>query len=416
MKPMTYEFTDESYYMYKYDGANFMDTNGPVALIALPGTESFVDKVNEELYNIRVKTVQRYPQFLSSEPGFLRSSYLAKNEIARFSSGEGKATLKSTVRGHDVYIFCDVTNHFETYNMFGMKVPYSPDDHFQNLKRTILATSAKARHLSVVMPYLYEGRQDQRSSRESLDAANVLKELQYMGVHNIITFDPHDSRVENAIPLLGIENIPTSFRLLSALIEDNPQINFSNPDSLMIISPDENGMQRATYFTSILGLPLGAFYRERDCQTTVDGVNPIINYKFLGDDLNGRTAIIIDDMINSAETVTKTAKRLKQELGAKHVIIIATYPLLTHGTEPLDQAYAEGLVDKVYGTNLCAHSDELLQAPWYRDVDMSSMTAELIDALNHQASISGILDQTSQIMEMLEKNREMQKFMELGNQ
>ncbi len=410
MSQLQFEF-DDSYYLYKSDGANFMNTNGPVGLIALPGTEAFVEQVNRELYTIRLRTIQRYPQFLSSEPGFIRNSFLVKNEIARFSSGEGKATLKSTVRGHDIYIFCDVTNHFESMKMFGLEVPLGPDDHYQNLKRTILACSSKARNVNVVMPYLYQGRQDKRNSRESLDAANVLKELNYMGVKNIIAFDPHDSRVENAIPLHGIENIPTSFQLLSALIQDYPHINFNDPNNVMIISPDENGMQRAAYYSSLLGLSLGTFYRERDYETTIDGENPIINHKFLGDDLNGKTAIIIDDMINSGDTVTETAYRLKNELNADQIIVLVTYPILTQGTSSLDEAYAEGYINRVYGTNLNAHSEEMLEAPWYRDVDLSTMTAELIDALNHQASISGILDQTDRIVDMLEETKHVQNFM-----
>ncbi len=413
MSQMQIEFSDESYYSYKSDGANFMNTNGPVGLIALPGTEAFVEKLNTELFNIRMRTIQRYPAFLNTEPGFIRQDYRISTSIVRFSSGEGKATINSTVRGHDIYIFCDVTNHFVTHKMFGMEVPTAPDDHYQNLKRTILACSGKARNISVVMPYLYEGRQDYRNSRESLDCANVLRELNFMGVKNIITFDPHDGRVENAIPRSGVENIPTSYRLLSALISDNPEINFNDPSKCMIISPDENGMKRAAYFASMLGLPLGTFYRERDYSTSINGRNPITNYKFLGDDINGKTAIIIDDMINSGTTVIQTAYRLKENLGAGNVIMLTTYPLLTGGTYSLDQAYKLGYINKIYGTNLCAHSQELLDAPWYRDVDMSVMSAELIDAMNHQASISGILDQSSQILQMLDKNKQIQSFLNL---
>lgn len=416
MTQLEFEFNDEQYYAYRSDGANFMDTTGPVGLIALPGTEEFVQKINRELYTIRFKTLQRYPSFLRSEPGFIRHNYIIDSSISRFSSGEAKATLHSTIRGHDVYIFCDVTNRFVEYKMFGQMVPTAPDDHYQNLKRTILACNSKAKNISVVMPYLYEGRQDYTSSRESMDAANVLKELNRMGVKNIITFDPHEPRVENAIPLLGIENIPTSYSILKALIKDFPEISFNNPDECMVISPDENGLKRATYYASMLGLQLGTFYRERDYTQTVDGKNLVTNYKFLGEEINGKTAIIIDDMINSGKTVTQTARRLKQTLGAGKVILLATYPLLTRGTEPIQEAYQSGFIDKIYGTNLCAHSPELQKAEWYRDVDMSIMTAELIDALNHQASISGILDQSSQIADMLKRNRDLQSFDSLSKE
>lgn len=414
MSQIEMNMSDDLYYSYKQDGANLMQTNGPVGLIALPGTEEIVSQINSTLYDIRLKTVKRYPSMLNDEPGFIRNSYIVNVSIDRFSSGEAKATILSTVRGHDVYIFCDVTNHFVTFNMFGMKIPMSPDDHYQNLKRVILASSRKARSISVIMPYLYEGRQDHRTSRESLDCANVLKELNHLGVKNIITFDPHDARVENAIPRAGIENIPTSYSLLKALISDYPEMRFNDPAQATIISPDENGMKRATYYASMLGLPLGTFYRERDYSESSEGHNPITNYKYLGDDINGKTAIIIDDMVNSGLTITETAIRLKKELGAGKVILLCTYPLLTQGIGPIQMAFENGFIDRVYGTNLCAHSEELVKAPWYRDVNMSLMTAELIDALNHQASISGILDQSSQIAELLERNSDIQSFMALG--
>lgn len=396
---------DKSYYAYNLDGANFMETNGPVGLIALPGTEEFVEKINTELFNIRYRTLQRFAGPFKNEPGFLRHNYMIESSITRFSSGEAKATLHSTIRGHDVYIFCDVTNHLVTFKMFGQEVPHGPDDHFQNLKRTILACSGKGRNISVVMPYLYEGRQDYSSSRESMDAANMLKELNRMGIKNIITFDPHEPRVENAIPLQGIENIPTSYSLLKALLTDYTDINFSDPNEVTIISPDENGLKRATYYASMLGLQLGTFYRERDYTDGIEAANKNLRYKFLGEKVEGKVAVIIDDMINSSETVISTAKRLKNEHGAKKVIMLVTYPLFTKGIENVQKSHSDGYIDKIYGTNLCAHSEELLNSAWYRDVDMSTMTAELIDALNHQASISSILDQSAQIAAMIKKNQ-----------
>ncbi len=413
MSGIQFQFNDENYYRYSSSGANFMETTGPVGLIALPGTEEYVEKVNQHLYNLRLNTVQKYPSFLSSEPGFMRNNYIVDAEITRFASGEAKATLHDTVRGHDLYIFSDVTNRFTSYKMFGMEVPMSPDEHFHNIKRVILAANNKARRVSVVMPYLYQGLQDKRNSRESLDAANMLKELNRMGVDVIMTFEPHEPRVENAIPLYGIENIPTSFNLLQALIEDNEEVDFADPEQAIIISPDETGMKRATYYASMLGVQVGTFFRERDYSVKVNNENPIINFNYLGTDLDGKIAVIIDDIIFSGETVTRTAKTLKEELNAKSVIMLSTYPLLTHGLEVVDQAYEAGHIDKIYGTNLSAHSDELLARPWYRDVDISNMTAELIDALNHQASISGILDQSSQIAAMLQESKDRQRFRKL---
>lgn len=410
MAGIQFQLNDDNYYMYNSAGANFMETNGPVGLISLPGTEEFVQKVDRHLYNLRMNTVQKYPSLLTNEPGFMRNNFMVNTEITRFASGEGKATLHDTVRGHDLYIFSDVTNHYTTYKMFQREVPMSPDEHFQNIKRVILAASNKARRISVVMPYLYQGLQDIRTSRESLDAANMLKELNRMGVQVIMTFDPHEPRVENAIPLYGIENIPTSYSLLKSVISENPDIDFNDPEQTIIISPDEKGMKRATYYASMLGLQVGTFFRERDFSTRENGENPIVNFNYLGNDLEGKTAVIIDDIVFSGETVTRTAKTLKEELGAKNVLMLATYPLLTNGLAPLDEAYNNGHLHRLYGTNLTAHSEEMLARPWYRDVDMSNMTAELIDALNHQASISGILDQSSQIAELLHRSKEQRLF------
>lgn len=405
-------FDNESYYSYSTSGANFMETNGPVGLIALPGTEDFVSKVDNHLYNIRLNTVQKYPGFLRTEPGFMRNNYIIDSKITRFGSGEAKATLLDTVRGHDIYIFCDVTNRFTTYEMFGMEVPMTPDEHFHNIKRIVLAANNKARRVSVVMPYLYEGLQDTRTSRESLDCANMLKELNRAGVEVIMTFDPHEPRVENAIPRYGIENIPTAYKLLEALITDYPDVDFADAEQAVIISPDESGMKRATYYASMLGLQVGTFFRERVYEENTSSYET--RYKYLGDKLQGKTAIIIDDIVYSGSTVTRTAKKLKTELGASNVIVLCTYALLTHGTPPIDEAYDKGYISKIYGTNLSAHSPEHVEAIWYRDVDMSQMTAELIDALNHQASISGILDQSEQIADLLNESKERQRFNNLG--
>ena len=403
-------FNNDDYYAYNVSGANFMETTGPIGIIALPGTEEFVDKVNKHLYKIRMNTLQKYPSFLTNEPGFIRSNYVVSSTITRFSSGEAKATLNDSVRGHDLYIFVDITNHFTTYKMFGMDVPMSPDEHFQNIKRIILAANNKSRRISVVMPYLYQGLQDIRKSRESLDAANMLKELNRLGVKVIMTFDPHEPRVENAIPLYGIENIPTSYSLLKALITDFPTVNFSNPDEVVIISPDESGMKRATYYASMLGLQVGTFFRERKYSKKYKTNKPTLKYKYLGNNLKGKTAIIIDDIVFAGTTLERTSKALKDELGANNVIMLTTYPLLTEGLTTINKLYEDGYLNKLYGTNLNAHPQELLDAPWYRDVDMSQMTAELLDALNHQASISGVLDQSSQIADLLRKSKDQQMF------
>lgn len=400
---------NSNYNLYDASSNQQMETNGPVGLIALPGTEDFVNKVNNHLYNIRIKKVQQKPQLLADEIGFMRNTYIISSTISRFSSGEAKGTLNDTVRGHDLYIFCDITNHNASYEMFGMQVPMSPDEHFQNLKRIILAANNKARKINVVMPYLYQGLQDVRHSRESLDCANMLKELNNLGVHVIMTYDPHEPRVENAIPLFGIENVPTAYNLIRALISDYPSVDFADPEQAVVISPDERGMKRATYYASVLGLQVGTFFRQKVYKHDKNS-DPDINYKYLGKDLEGKTAIIIDDIIFSGSTVTRTAKALKEDYGASNIIMLCTYPLMTQGTALIDKAYEDGYISKIYGTNLTNHTEELLNSPWYRDVDLSSMTSQLIDALNHQASISGVLDQSPQITELLQKNKELQSF------
>ena len=333
--------------------------------------------------------------------GYCRDTYLLKASCPRFGDGEAKGTLKETVRGHDVFILVDCFNYGVTYKMYGMTVPMSPDDHFADLKRMIAAANGKARRINVIMPMLYEGRQHRRSSRESLDCALMLKELVAMGVENIITFDAHDSRVQNAIPLSGFEDIKRTYQFLKALIRNVPDLVLDK-DHLMIISPDEGGMSRCMYFSSVLGVNLGMFYKRRDYSVIVNGKNPIVAHEFLGESVEGKDLIIVDDMISSGESVLDIAAQLKKK-GAKRIFICTTFGLFCEGLEKFDRAYAEGDIAKVFTTNLIYRSPELLQREWYQQVDMSKYIAYIIDYLNHDQSISPLLDPVEKINRLLEK-------------
>lgn len=395
-----------------------METNGPIGLIASQGTEEFAEKVNGHLYDIRMKYLEENPEYFRMSPGFIREDYIIGSECTRFTNGEGKATLHDSVRGHDIYILCDVLNYSETYTHFGSETPLAPDDHFTNVIRLTLAASNKPRRINVIFPFLYEGRQDIRQNRESLDCAFALKELNRMNVESIITFDPHDSRVENALPQAGLENIPATYQLLKALISDDNKIPFEDKSKLMVVSPDETGMKRAMYYASVLGLPLGTFYLQRDNERIVDARNPVTSMHFLGDDPAGRDIIFVDDMIVSGAALLRTAKMLKEKYKAKRVFAVTSFAIFTDGIDAVNQAYEEGLIEKIYATNLNYHAPELCQAPWFQEVDMSKYVAQLIDALNHHASISGLLDQTEIINKLLEKRRDerrMQGQMELDD-
>lgn len=406
--------SSKGYADYNPVGKNIGKTEGPLGLVELPGSRDFTRKVNRHLYERRLAYLQENYSPADMEKGTLRDNYIISAGAVRFSSGEGKGEIYSSVRGHDLFIICDVMNHSVSFKMFGKHVPMGPDDHFQDLIRLILAATGKANRINVIMPFLYESRQHVRETRESLDCAYMLKELSALGVENIITFDPHDPRVENALPAQSLENIPASYSLIESFLNNYPDVKLGGKDSLMVISPDELGMKRATFYASIMELPLGTFYRQRDfSQNSHSRQSSILDYKFLGDSPEGRDVVIIDDMIITSSTIVETARRLKK-MKARRVFVLACFPLMVHGTEHLNQAHDEGIIDRIFSTNLVYRRPELVEAPWYVDVDMSYFVALLIDAINHNSSISKLIDQSEVIKRILNEHNEQQAFMNLA--
>lgn len=393
-----FQRSDANYYTYDQYGNNPMMPIAPVALIALKGAADFSREVNSAL-------IARRKDYLSGADrgavpaGFMRQDFHVPVNTFRFSSGEGKAVIESTVRGHDLYILCDVTNYSVTYKMRGSYNRMSPDDHYQDLKRVILAASGKARRINVIMPYLYEGRQHRRNARESLDCAHMLIELDQLGVDNFITFDAHDDRVANATPTSGFENVPTTYQVLETMIRCFPDLRIFH-EGMMMISPDEGAIYRAMYYASVLGIPLGTFYKRRDYTVIKNGRNPIIAHEFLGQPVDGRDVIIVDDMISSGESMLEIAKTLKASR-ARRIFGVATFGLFTDGLDAFNQAHETGLIDAIFCTNLIYRTPELLAAPWYRDVNVSRFLALIIDALNHNASLSSLLDPTTKIRTLL---------------
>ncbi len=373
---------------------------GQLGIIALPGCEELANKIDNYLIRWRFQRNSEHKDTLAFA-GYEKSTYLINMDFPRFGTGEGKAALNQTVRGYDIYILCDVFNYGVTYKMYGMTVPMSPDEHFANLKRAISAIEGKAKRVSVIMPMLYEGRQHKRSSRESLDCAMMLQELHNMGVENFITFDAHDPRVMNAIPLCGFESISPAYQMIKAAINnvDNLKIN---KDNIMIISPDEGGMSRCIFYSTVLGVELGMFYKRRDFSRIVDGRNPIIAHEFLGDNVEGKDVIIVDDMISSGESMIEVATKLK-ELKAARIYIFSAFGLFCNGFDAFDKAFQEGIIDRVFTTNLIYGAPELLSKDWYIRVDMSKYLSYIIDTLNHDTSISGLLDPAEKINTLIDK-------------
>ena len=373
---------------------------GQLGIIALPGCEELANKIDNYLIRWRFQRNSEHKDTLAFA-GYEKSTYLINMDFPRFGTGEGKAALNQTVRSYDIYILCDVFNYGVTYKMYGMTVPMSPDEHFANLKRAISAIEGKAKRVSVIMPMLYEGRQHKRSSRESLDCAMMLQELHNMGVENFITFDAHDPRVMNAIPLCGFESISPAYQMIKAAINnvDNLKIN---KDNIMIISPDEGGMSRCIYYSTVLGVELGMFYKRRDFSRIVDGRNPIIAHEFLGDNVEGKDVIIVDDMISSGESMIEVATKLK-ELKAARIYIFSAFGLFCNGFDAFDKAFQEGIIDRVFTTNLIYGAPELLSKDWYIRVDMSKYLSYIIDTLNHDTSISDLLDPAEKINTLIEK-------------
>ena len=329
-------------------------------------------------------------------------SFIVEANCPRFGTGEAKAVFNHTARGLDVYIICDCFNYGVTYKMYGQTVPMSPDDHYQDLKRVIASLGGKARRITVIMPMLYEGRQHKRSSRESLDCAMALQELMSMGVSNIITFDAHDPRVQNAIPLGGFDNVQPTYQMIKSLVRNVPDIVIDR-EHTMIVSPDEGGMGRCIYYSSVLGLDLGMFYKRRNYSVLVNGRNPIEAHEFLGKNVEGKDLIIVDDMISSGDSILDIAEKLKEK-GANRIFVFTTFGLFVEGLDKFDEFYKKGLIDKIFTTNLIYSNPELLKREWYCNVDMSKYIAYLIDTLNYDNSISELLNPAERIKKLMDKH------------
>ena len=372
---------------------------GPLGVIVMPGSEELASQVDYYITNWR-RDLHSIPQSLSG--GYMRDTYRINVNCSRFGTGEGKAVISETVRGYDIFIIADLFNHGITYDFYGSKIRMTPDEHFQDLKRIIGAIGGKARRITVIMTMLYEGRQHKRSMRESLDCAIALQELEQLGVENIITFDAHDPRVANAIPLAGFENVMPTYQMIKALVNTVPDIRFDR-DHMMIISPDEGAMNRCIYYTSVLGVDLGMFYKRRDYSRVVNGRNPIVAHVFLGDNVEGKDVIIVDDMISSGESMLEVIQQLKDR-HARRIFVCSTFGLFCEGYEKFDAAYAVGLFDKVFTTNLIYREPELLARPWYSEVNMSKYIAHIINVLNHDMSISSLLSPSQRINQILERH------------
>ena len=373
---------------------------GSLGIIAVDGCEEMGNKVNDYLVKWR-KEETRFQKDNLVFNGYEKPNYLINAKVPRFGSGEAKGIINESVRGKDLYLMVDVCNYSLTYSLSGNTNHMSPDDHFQNLKRVIAAVGGKARRLNVIMPFLYESRQHKRSGRESLDCALGLQELVRMGVDNIITFDAHDPRVQNAIPLNGFETIRPTYQFVKGLLKHVPDLQI-DADHMMAISPDEGATGRAIYFANVLGLDMGMFYKRRDYTTIVDGRNPIVAHEFLGSSVEGKDVIILDDMISSGDSILDVARQLKMRK-AKRIYAAATFGLFTNGMEKFDQAYEEGLINGILTTNLIYQTPELLSRPYYINCDMSKYIALVIDTLNHDASISSILDPSERIQRVVGK-------------
>ncbi len=391
--------------MSDYDKLEHILPVGPLKIAALEGCRSFGETVNNHIAQTRKEAALTYPS-LSALPGYVSDSYLLDCHCPRFGSGEGKGQINGSVRGADLYIIVDVCNYSLTYSVCGHENHMSPDNHYQDLKRIISAATGKAKRINVVMPFLYEGRQHKRAKRESLDCSLALQELVDMGVSNIITFDAHDPRVQNAIPLSGFDSFMPTYQFLKALVDHVPDFRIDN-EHLMVISPDEGAMSRAVYFSNILGVDMGMFYKRRDYSVIVNGKNPIVAHEFLGDSLDGKDVLIVDDMISSGESMLDVAKQVK-ERGAKRVFVCTTFGLFTDGFEKFDEYYEKGYITKVVTTNLNYCNPELYTKPYYAEADMTRFLATIIEYLNHDVTLSAIESPTHKINGML-KNMQVQR-------
>ncbi len=387
----------------------YLDTipQGRLGIIAMRGCEELAKRVSDQIYECRAKFEQDDDNLHLK--GYQRDSYLIKASFPRFSTGEGKGVINESIRGYDLFIISDCFNYSVKYKMYDLKdsngeplmVPMSPDDHFADLKRVISACAGKAKRITVIMPMLYEGRQHRRSARESLDCALALQELENMGVSNIITFDAHDPRVQNSIRI-GFESVSPTYQMIKAIAKClNNDIKF-RPENTMMISPDEGGMGRCVYYSQVLGVQLGMFYKRRDFSKIVDGRNPIVSHEFLGANVEGKDVIVVDDMISSGDSMIDVCKQLKN-LKAKRIFVFTSFGLFTSGLERFDKAYEEGIFDKIFTTNLIYQTPELLNKDWYYSVDMSKYVALIIDTLNHDRSVSPFLNPIQKIDDYIAK-------------
>ena len=375
---------------------------GRLGLIPLNSSAALGKKVDDYLVSWRKGRGNEFAEkYVAAYEGYERDSYIIQSQVPRFGSGEAKGIINESVRGDDIYILLDVCNYSLTYSLCGYTNHMSPDDHFQDLKRVIAAIGGKARRINVIMPFLYESRQHKRSGRESLDCALGLQELTAMGVENIITFDAHDPRVQNAIPLHGFETIQPAYQFIKNILRNAPDMKLDK-DHLMVISPDEGGMGRAIYMANNLGVDMGMFYKRRDYSTIIDGRNPIVAHEFLGDDVTGKDVLIVDDMISSGESMLDVAKQLKDR-NAGRVFVCTTFGLFTDGFDKFDEYYNKGYISKVITTNLTYLPPELYEKPYFVKADMSKFIALIIDSLNHDVPISSVISPTDKIHALLEK-------------
>ena len=376
---------------------------GTLGIVPLKSCSKMGEKVDDYLVQWREQREHENQSNLAFS-GYKRDSYVVSASTPRFGSGEGKGVLNDSIRGYDLYIMVDVCNYSIEYSLCGTTNHMSPDDHYADLKRVIAAAGGKARRINVIMPFLYESRQHKRSGRESLDCALMLQELTAMGVENIITFDAHEPRVHNSIPLKGFESVSCTYQFIKYLLLGVDDLHIDS-EHMMVISPDEGGMGRAVYFANVLGLDMGMFYKRRDYTKIVNGRNPIVAHEFLGTNVEGKDVIIIDDMISSGESMIDVASELKKR-GASRVFCATTFGLFTNGFDKFDEAYEKGIIDKILTTNLVYQPDELLSKPWYINVDMSKYMALLIDTLNHDSSISDLLNPVDRIQKRVKEYNE----------
>lgn len=375
--------------------------NAPLGLIAMPGFEEFGAKVNNWLmrWHEAQEALDDTPLF--GVLGHNRKDFLINVSCPHFGNGEAKGMIESSVRGYDLYILCDIGAYNVTYKMYGKDVPLSPDEHFMNLKRIIGAAGGRAKRINLIMPMLYEGRQHKRSVRESMDCAMALQELQHLGVQTIITFDAHDPRVQNAVPTIGFDSVRPSYQILKALLREQKDLQIDS-EHMMIVSPDEGALDRNIYYASVLGLDMGMFYKRRDYTRIINGRNPIIAHEYLGDSVEGKDVLVSDDILSSGDSILDLSRELKKRK-ARRVFASVTFALFTNGIGEFNKAYEEGLISKVISTNLTYRTPELKAAPWFIEADMSKYVSYFIACLNHDRSVSGLLNPSDRIHALVKR-------------